>query len=146
MRLSKNFTLEEATFSSTASRLCIANVPGVVHLSTMIQSSDGMELVRVILENPIHIDSWFRCRELNTAVGGAWNSAHIDGWAIDFTCSAFGTPPEIVREIAGSGIAFDQVIAEGNWVHISFAPALRGNILTAHFTPGQKTTYTKGLA
>jgi hypothetical protein len=70
----------------------------------------------------------------------------MDGYAIDFTCPEFGTPAEIVRALVNSDIRFDQVIAEGNWAHVSFAPAMRRSILVAHFNPGEKTTYTQGLA
>jgi hypothetical protein len=36
------------------------------------------------------------------------------------------------------------VIEEGTWVHISFAPAMRQQVLTAHFD-GDKATYRLGV-
>lgn len=45
----------------------------------------------------------------------------------------------------GSQVRYDQLICEGSWLHISFAPKPRGQVLTAHFGPGG-TTYTPGLS
>jgi putative chitinase len=104
-----------------------------------------LEKVRALLNNPIHIDSWFRSEALNKAIGGVGKSAHMDGWAIDFVCSAFGDPKKIAQTISKSSIKFDQCILEGSWVHISFDPKMRGQVLSAHFTPGQSTTYSIGV-
>ena len=57
-----------------------------------------------------------------------------------------GTPVEIVRAIAASDIEFDKCIQEGTWVHISFDPAMRKELLIANFAAGQPTTYTQGVA
>ncbi len=143
MNLSDHFTLDEALFSSTATRYGFDNNPADEILENMKFAAQQMEAVRAILGRAIHVDSWFRCKELNTYVGGAEGSAHMYGWAIDFICPGFGTPLEIVKAIESSGLAFDQCIQEGNWVHISFDKRLRGRILTAHFGP-TGTTYTEG--
>ena len=62
--------------------------------------------------------------------------AHPKGFAADFICSQFGTPLKIVQALAKSKIKFDQLIMEQTWVHVSFAPAMRQQILTATFTGG----------
>jgi hypothetical protein len=145
MQLSDHFALEELTFSSTAVRQGIDNQapPEVVtHLTILAQT---MEKVRTLLGGkPIHVDSGYRCPELNKAVGGVSNSAHLAGYAIDFICPDYGTPLDIVHAIDGSDIDFDQCIQEGTWVHLSVDPAMRRETLTAHFIPGGQTTYTKG--
>lgn len=147
MNLSPHFTLSEATFSSTAARMKISNVPSYYEIENMKIAAVGMESVRSLLgDKPIHIDSWFRSGILNGVIGGSKQSAHKDGYAIDFICPAYGSPLEIAQTIDKSGIRFDQLIQEGNWVHISFAPAMRQATLTAHFNPEGNTTYTKGLA
>ena len=52
---------------------------------------------------------------------------------------------EIVRKLdAETSLAFDQVIQEGTWVHISFAPTMRRMVLTAHFN-GSKVIYSHGF-
>ena len=146
MNLSTHFTLDEATFSSTAVRMCIDNQPSSVQLVAMNIAAQGMEVVRQILgSRAIKIDSWLRADAVNKAVGGAKNSAHLFGYAIDFICPDFGTPLEIVKAIRESGLKVDQCIQEGKWVHVSFDPRLRQQFLTAHFALGEPTTYTNGV-
>lgn len=135
-RLSPHFTLEELTFSQTAQRKAIDNTPSlevVAHLTTL---ANGLEDVRELLGQPIHVTSGYRCPSLNAAIGGAKHSAHMAGYAADFVCSGF-TPVQIVKAIARSGISFDQCIQEGTWVHISFDPEMRKEVLTAHFHNGE---------
>ena len=143
--LSHNFTLDDATFSSTAQRLGIDNTPGPVVLENIRTTAAAMENIRHILfSQPIRIDSWYRCGVLNGAVGGSKTSAHMDGYAVDFVCPAFGPPLQVVKTIESSGILFDQCIQEGSWVHISFNPKNRSQVLTAHFGPNG-VTYTQGV-
>jgi hypothetical protein len=142
MRLTDNFTLDELTFSSTACRMCIDNTPPPAVVERLKVLAAGLEKVRAQLDAPMHIDSGYRCPALNVAVKGAKDSAHLLGYAADFVCSKFGSPLEIVRKLKVSNIAFDQCIQEGAWVHISFDPRNRNEVLTAHFGPGGPT-YTK---
>lgn len=144
MNLSEHFTLEELVFSSTAARLGINNSANGDIITALTIAAIGMEQVRSLLgNNPIHVDSGYRCPALNKAVGGASNSAHMQGYAVDFFCAEFGTPIDIITAIMASAIAFDQLIQEGTWVHISFAPTMRHQVLTAHFN-ATGTTYTAG--
>ena len=53
----------------------------------------------------------------------------------------FAAPLGICRVIAGSALKFDQLIEEGTWVHISFAPAMRRQVLTKNPAGG----YYRGL-
>jgi putative chitinase len=81
----------------------------------------GMELVRQLLGQPIHVNSWYRSPELNKAVGGSPTSDHVTGFAVDFICPTYGNPEQIVRAIVNSTIDYKQVIYEfSSWVHISF--------------------------
>jgi hypothetical protein len=143
MGLTDHFSYEELTASSTAVRLCIDNTPPADLLPHLYILAVGLEQVRSLLGFPLHIDSGYRCPKLNACVGGAILSAHMEGYAADFTCAAFGDPLSIVKAIEASDIKFDKCIQEGHWVHISFAPTLRHEILTAHFS-ALGTTYTKG--
>jgi hypothetical protein len=144
MQLTDHFSLNELTFSSTAVARGIDNTPppeAEEHLSIL---AHGLEQVRALLRNPLHIDSGFRCARLNRAVRGVPTSAHTTGFAADFICPAYGTPFAIVHRIVEDGaIRFDQLIQEGTWVHISFDPKMRGQVMTAHFDNG-KATYTAG--
>lgn len=143
MNLSNNFTLEEATFSETATRLGISNQPSEAQLENMKKAAEGMEKVRALLGKSIHVNSWLRLPEVNVAVGGSKISSHMDGWAIDFVCKGFGNPLAVCKIIEASGIQFDQMIHEyATWTHISFAPEMRGQKLTI-FRPQGK--YVSGL-
>lgn len=120
--LSAHFSVEEAIASQTAARLGIDNDPPLDVVQNMKRAALGMELVRQELNsNAIKVSSWYRCPALNKAVGSKPTSAHVKGFAIDFTCPTFGTPEQIVKKLLTSKIEFDQCIYEyGSWVHISF--------------------------
>jgi len=148
VQLSEHFTLEEATFSSTAVRLGIDNTPTQQMIDNAAEAAKGMELVRTLLGFPVHVDSWCRVPLLNSAVNGSKGSDHMNGWAIDFICAAFGVPLDIVKAIIASGIKFDKCVQEGTWIHISFNPLMRGITLTAHFDrldAEGHPTYTQGI-
>ena len=143
--LSEHFTLEELTFSATAQRKQIDNKPPAEVLENMKRLAAGLEEVRAVLGNkPMRINSGYRSPKLNRAVGGARLSAHMAGYAADFVCPDFGSPLKIVKALAATGIQFDKLIQEGTWVHISFAPEARRQLLTAHFGPNG-TSYTAGV-
>jgi hypothetical protein len=144
MKISPHFTLEELTASETAARRGIDNTAPDVIVDHLGQLATGLERIRNILGAPILVSSGYRCLALNRAIGSKDSSAHVQGYAADFICPGFGIPLEVVKRISASAIDFDQCIHEGGrWVHISFAPPLRREVLTAHFGLGG-TTYTKG--
>lgn len=144
MNLSEHFTLEEAIRSDTATRKGLDNSPSAEVLANMMEAAEQLEVVRRLLDAPIQVTSWYRSPKLNTLIGGSATGAHPEGWAIDFRAPGFGTPLEVCRAVRDSGIKFDQLIYEGTWVHLSFAPKLRQSVLTAHFGDGP-THYTAGL-
>src|SRR5690625_573063 len=141
-RLSAHFTLREAAHSATATRKGIDNVPNAVELERLRATAQRMERIRALLGNrPVVVTSWFRCEALNAAVGGVRDSAHRLGYAVDFVCPSYGTPLNIARRLVAARIAFDQLIYEyGRWVHVSFDPQMRGEVLTA-----MPSGYTSGL-
>jgi hypothetical protein len=137
--LSNHFSLAEMTVTAHRS---IDNDPPPEIVTVLRDTAERMEHVRDLLGQPIHINSAYRSPALNAAVGGVSNSAHMTGHAADFICPGFGTPLEVCRELQASGIMFDQVIAEGTWVHLSCAPTMRRQVLTKSAGGG----YTVGLA
>ena len=146
-QLTTHFSLDELTKSDTAVRLGIDNTPSNDVLNNLNVLAQGLEKVRTLLNvynRPVLISSGYRCSALNKALHGASNSAHMYGYAADFTCPDFGTPLDIVKKIAASDIQFDQIIQEGTWVHISFDPKMRRQVLTAHFNNGV-ASYTNGV-
>ena len=145
MQLSEHFSVDELTFSSTAVRHGIENAPDAATIEHLKVLATGLEHVRATLGGAMHIDSGYRCPALNKAVGGVPTSAHTTGFAADFVCPEFGNPLAIVHRLQeDKTLFFDQLIQEGTWVHISFAPTMRHEVLTAHFDGG-KATYSHGV-
>jgi zinc D-Ala-D-Ala carboxypeptidase len=146
MKLSEHFNLNEFTLSQTATRKGIDNTPPEPVIERLRMLAATLERVRGLLGNsPIRISSGYRSKELNRAIGSSDNSAHVLGYAVDFTCPIFGTPKEVANEIAKSSIKFDQIIYEGTWIHLSVDPRNRREVLTATFKNG-KAYYSKGIA
>jgi len=140
MKLSEHFNLAEFTQSQTAARKSIDNTPDAVVKNNLTIVAANMETVRALLDNkPITISSGYRSPALNRAVGGSATSAHVNGWAVDFICPAFGTPLQVVEKLKNSNLKFDQIIEEGTWVHISFAPTMRKQVMKASFKNGKPT-------
>jgi zinc D-Ala-D-Ala carboxypeptidase len=146
MQLSKNFKLNEFTTSQTATRKGIDNTAPAPIIERLRMLANTLEQVRTLLgDNSIRISSGYRCLALNRAIGSGDTSAHVQGYAVDFTCPGFGTPKEVANKIAQSDIKYDQIIYEGTWIHLSVDPRNRRDVLTATFKGG-KATYSKGIA
>jgi zinc D-Ala-D-Ala carboxypeptidase len=120
MRLSENFSLEELTASETAARKGIDNTPSEEVIDNLKRLAAALQEVRALLNHrAILVSSGYRSPELNQAVGGSATSDHCKGLAADFICPSYGTPNDIVRAIAASGLSFKQVIREfDRWVHL----------------------------
>jgi len=145
MNLSKHFSLEELTFSQTATRKGIDNRPDNDELLNLRGLANFLEVIREKVKKPIIITSGYRCPELNRAVGGSRSSAHMEGLAADIIAPSFGTPAELAELIAALDLEFDQVILEfDRWVHVSVSDNPRHQILTALSTP-DGTHYEPGI-
>lgn len=142
---SRYFSRAELTASDTATRRGIKNDPPADVLAKLQDTAERMDHVREVLGKPIIVSSGYRSPALNKVIGGSNTSHHTLGYAVDFTCPGFGTPLDVARHIRDAGIRFDQLIYEfGSWVHISFAPQMRRQLLTAKKING-KTVYEVGL-
>lgn len=144
--LSRNFTLEELTFSQTAARLGLANVPNATQIAALASlCANVLQPLRDALNAPVVVSSGFRCPALNRAVAGAPDSQHLDGKAADITCPAMSTDA-LFKRVLDLKLPFDQLIYEGGkecvWVHVSFdSLQLRGDILRATFPPAGGVLY-----
>jgi len=123
--LSPHFTLGELTYSDTANAMGIDNTPDADEVEQLAATADLLEKIREACGgNPVMVSSGYRCPQLNAAVGGATNSAHVWGGAADFTIPAFGSPLDVCHAIEPHLGAWevDQLIYEISWVHIGRAP------------------------
>ena len=78
--LTRHFALEEFTASVTARDKGIDNTPDEAAVVAITRLARTLEVVRALISDvPITITLGFRCPELNAAVGGASNSARLDG-------------------------------------------------------------------
>ena len=135
MMLSKYFSLEELTHSDEATRKHIDNTPSAEIVENLRETAMAADRVREFLGHPILVSSGYRSPKLNAAIGGSKTSSHMQGFAMDTKCPAFGTPRQVFEALKTSGLFFDQLILEfpdspsGGWVHIGFAPEMRNEKL-----------------
>ena len=116
-----NFKISELVHSDRAKEKNINNMPDLVALDNMLNLIYFcLQPVRELIKKPMIITSGYRCKKLNTLVGGSENSQHMRGQAVDFIIQGM-KPAQIVEIIKNSDIPFDQLINEyESWVHISY--------------------------
>jgi len=123
--LTRHFTLAEMIASDTADERGIDNTPDADEVENLTGTCELLELVRAKCgSNPVTVTSGFRCPELNSAVGGAANSAHLYGCAADFVIPGYGSVLDVCHAIEPhlNEWGVDQLIYENqSWVHIGRA-------------------------
>jgi zinc D-Ala-D-Ala carboxypeptidase len=120
--ISKHISLKESTFSATATRLGIDNIPTDEHLACMkLVAEKCFEPLREWYKKPIKINSFYRGSKLNKAVKGSLSSQHCKGEAIDMDAGSIEENKKLF-EWCKSNLDFDQIINEYNfsWLHISY--------------------------
>jgi len=127
VEISKHISYKEGVKSNTATRLGIDNTPGDYELGNMTLIAERLfEPLRAWVGGPVKINSFYRNKELNLAIGGSQRSQHCEGRAIDLD-DTFGykTNAEMFHYIK-ENLNFDQMIWEfgsdknPDWVHISY--------------------------
>ena len=89
---------------------------------------DPQGYLQGVIGSPVTITSGYRSPQKNAAVGGVPNSAHLSNQAFDFVPKGVSMS-DAAAKLQQSGIPFDQLINEGDHVHISFAPQNRRQVL-----------------
>jgi hypothetical protein len=117
MNLSEHFTLEELTVTDHRS---LDNTPNAGEIENLKRLAVFLELVKDRLGGrPVMINSAFRSKVVNDAVGSRETSQHRLGCAADVRVPGM-TPDAVVRAVKASGLAYDQIIREFDaWTHIS---------------------------
>ena len=133
--MGKYFTINELTKSSTASRLHINNTPSQEVKDNLNKLIDNvLDPLRELYGKPIIVNSGYRCPKLNKAVGGARSSQHLIGQASDIrtVTNTKESNKQLFDIIRNSKLPFDQLINEYdfNWVHVSYGPRNRRQVLT----------------
>lgn len=128
MQVSKYITLDEATISPTALRLGIVNKPTVQELERMEYVGKLFDKIREHFGVPIKVNSFFRCKALNDAVGSTDRSFHRLGSAIDICAiSGTGITNKMIFDYVKDNCDFTELIWEYGdkknplWVHIALA-------------------------
>ena len=131
MKISEHISYKEATRSVTALRLGIDNTPNEYQLQNMeIIAKNVFEPLRKAVGGAIKINSFFRCEDLNKAIGGSSRSQHCQGRAIDVDDNYGHMSNNDMYKYIKENLDFDQLIFEfpdenGNasWIHVSYVDA-----------------------
>jgi len=115
--MTPNFTLAELTHTDHRE---FDNTPNESELANLKRLANFLEEVKAVLGNkPIMVNSAFRSKQVNDAVGSKDTSQHRIGCAADIRVPGM-TPDEVVKTIIASNLGYDQVIREfDRWTHIS---------------------------
>lgn len=128
----KYFTIEELCRSDTAQRLGLPNRPTAKATENLTALVDHvLDPLREEWGRPIIVNSGYRCKALNKAVGGVANSQHLLGEAADITAGSRQFNRLLFQLIQDLGLPFDQLIDESgmSWIHVSYSPRNRRQIL-----------------
>jgi putative chitinase len=115
--MTPNFTLAELTHTDHRS---LDNTPNDAERANLQRLAEFLELVKVALGGkPVMVNSAFRSKAVNDAVGSKDTSQHRVGCAADIRVPGM-TPDQVVRTIIAAQLPFDQIIREFDaWTHIS---------------------------
>ena len=117
MNLSEHFSLEELTHTDHRQ---FDNTPNDAEMANLVRLAELLEEVKTVLGGkPVMINSAFRSKQVNDAVGSSDKSQHRIGCAADIRVPGV-TPDEVVKAIIAAGLGYDQVIREfDRWTHVS---------------------------
>ena len=131
MNLTEHFTLEELTITDHRE---FNNEPNPSEIANLQRLAELLEQVKVAIGNkPVMVNSAFRSKQVNDAVGSKDTSQHRLGCAADIRVPGV-TPDQVVKTIMAAKLPFDQLIREfDRWTHISVpntvGAAPRGQVL-----------------
>lgn len=128
-QITKNFTLAELTYSDTANIKKIPNIPTEIEYNNMKNLCENvLQPLRDALKKPIRVNSCYRGKQLNEAVGGSKTSQHCKGQAADI--EIIGMSNYDLACYIRDNFDFDQLILEftdnikndinAGWVHVSY--------------------------
>ena len=115
--MTPNFTLAELTITDHRE---FDNTPNELEKQNLIRLAKLLEQVKSTLGGkPIMVNSAFRSKQVNDAVGSKDSSQHRLGCAADIRVPGV-TPDQVVRAVIAAKLPYDQIIREfDRWTHIS---------------------------
>jgi zinc D-Ala-D-Ala carboxypeptidase len=115
--MTPHFTLAELTHTDHRE---LDNTPNETELANIQRLAEFLEQLKTVLDGkPIMVNSAFRSKAVNDAVGSKDTSQHRVGCAADIRVPNM-TPDQVVRAIIASDLLYDQVIREfDRWTHVS---------------------------
>ena len=115
--MTPHFTLEELTHTDHRT---LDNTPNDAEKANLQRLAEFLEVVKTVLGGkPIMVNSAFRSKQVNDAVGSKDTSQHRIGCAADLRVPGM-TPDAVVRAVIAAQLPFDQIIREFDaWTHIS---------------------------
>ena len=128
-KLSPHFTLGEFTRSSSHPE--VYNIPSHEAIANLKRLCVWLEELRKRYNAPIRINSGYRSPQLNRAIGGASNSNHLTGCAVDIRVENM---EQLIRYAAilldisnDTKQDFDELLIEKNrygviWLHFAVRP------------------------
>ena len=118
----KYCTLRELPRSATARLHGIDNTPPASAVKALHALVDNvLDPLRQAWGGPIHVNSGYRCPELNQIVGGTPGSQHQRGEAADITVGSRNANRRLLALIKRLALPVDQCIDEKGcrWIHVS---------------------------
>ena len=129
--MTPHFSLAELT---TTDHREFKNEPNPSEIANLQRLAELLEQVKVAIGNkPVMVNSAFRSKQVNDAVGSKDTSQHRLGCAADIRVPGVA-PNDVVKAIIAAKLPFDQLIREfDRWTHISVpntvGAAPRGQVL-----------------
>ena len=154
--ITEHFSLGEFVRSARHPELQEVNLSASgPYLHNMIRVCAQLEKLRAYIARPIFITSGFRCPELNAAVGGVANSAHVRGLAADFVVKDFQDPDGLfgvfkwcADNFDNGQIIFDHPAGRKPWIHYAVADNpesfAAGRLEKLTFINGEWKRYERG--
>ena len=125
--MTPHFTLAELTHTDHRT---LNNTPNPGELANLKKLAEFLETVKTTLGGkPVMINSAYRSKAVNDAVGSRDTSDHRLGLAADFKVPGM-TPDAVVRAIIAANLPYQQIIREFDaWTHISISDEPRRQAL-----------------
>jgi hypothetical protein len=125
MNISQHFTLEELTITDHRE---FDNTPNASETANLTRLADFLEQVKeAVGGKAVMVNSAFRSKAVNDAVGSSDRSQHRLGCAADIRVPGM-TPDAVVKAIMAAGLPYDQLIREfDRWTHASITNDPKGN-------------------